>query len=114
MLPAGGLILLGNEPVVAAKSPDIRTKCPLSMHGISRDDAVFDQGGAQPGCQGTDLIALVFHRSMRQYQPCLRFVPRQHVYGGLMGVSIPPRPPQRFAIANHPSQRLTPVLPRPL
>jgi hypothetical protein len=68
------------------------------VHGVGTDDAVFHQGGAEEGGQGTDLVLFVFHRALGQYRPRRYLIEGEQMDQRLMWCPMAWRAVQRFPI----------------
>src|SRR5579883_1014062 len=69
-----GLIVFGNDRIVALKLSDPTTKFPLGMERIHRENAACDQSGSQQGFESADLILLLAHLTVREHQTCMYFI----------------------------------------
>src|SRR5207249_3619714 len=69
-----GLVLLGNQQVVAAQASQERTEEALRMHGISRDNAILHVDRRQPAFDRTDLLLFLPHLMLGQDQPGTRLI----------------------------------------
>src|SRR5207248_4425129 len=69
-----GLVLLGNQQVVASQASQERTEEALRMHGISRDNAILHVDRLQPAFDRTDLILFLPHLMLGQDHPGTRLI----------------------------------------
>ncbi|HEU5383209.1 MAG TPA: recombinase family protein, partial [Ktedonobacteraceae bacterium] len=101
VLPEGGMILFDNQDVLAAKADHIGTKGVLGMQSICGHNAIFDECGAEPARQRTDLIVFLFDCPMGQDQSTLWLIPGDDMHPWLMLLGMGERSPQCLPIHRH-------------
>jgi hypothetical protein len=93
----GGLIVFGDQQVVAVKAIHLGTQFRLGMHGVEGENPSGDERGRQKRLEGADLILFLLHIDLEKHDAGVDIVGAElmHWLRFLTGR------PHRFAINGH-------------
>src|SRR5208337_536912 len=84
------------QDVVGFLVDDFLRDVALAAHGVDGDDRALDRQHVEQGGNGDDLVRLLVHLRLREYEALARREGRDHVNGIL--AALAPRPPRGLSV----------------